>query len=1225
MRRPRRSRIAFGLALALSVPITAAFTAPPTATAATTLPTGFSEQVVLSGLNHPTKLVFSPDGRVFVAEKGGTIKVFDSLSDPTPTVFADLSGRVHDNEDKGLLGLALPPNFPSNPSVYVSYTWTQPIGGGLDLGDTCPTPGTGCIVSGRLSKLTANGDTWTGTEQVLINDWCQQFETHNVGDVAFGPDGALYMSGGEGASPVFTDWGQQGNPVNPCGDPPGGAGAALSPPTAEGGALRSQDIRTTGDPTGLSGTIIRIDPNTGAAKTDNPMYNATTDPNARRIVAYGLRNPYRWTFKPGTNEIWIGDVGWRTWEEINRLPNPLATPLTNFGWPCYEGNSQQPGYRDAGLALCQSLYSNNTSTGPVYTYGHHQQVNTNDGCPTGGSSPTGVAFYPTSGGTYPAAYRGALFWADYARNCIYAMKPTNGTPDPAKIETFAPGAAGPVDLEIGPGGDVYYVDIDGGTVRRINYNAGNQPPVAVIGADKTSGAPPLAVQFTAAGTSDPNAGDVLTYQWDFTGDGTWDAVGTTASYTYTTAGTYQAKLRVTDAGGLSDTKTLQIMVGTSAPVPVIDTPAAGLTWATNDTVTFTGHATDAQDGNIPAANLHWQLILQHCATPDNCHQHYITEVDGASGSFIGPDHEYPSYVELRLTATDSSGLSTTVTRRVDPKTVNLTFNSVPAGLNVTVGSITGVTPFTQTVIQKSTQTVSAPTPQTLSGTSYAFDSWSNGGAATQVITAPTTNTTYTANYTATGGGTCSDSFGYVCTTQTKTFTSADTVLSLTGDEGTQQITLPFAIKLYGQSYTTAWVDTNGLVSFVNPNGAATWQNGTLPNSAAPNATVYAFHDDLVVDANASVRTTTLGSAPNRQFVIEWRNPYIYGNTSRRITFEAILSENGDVITNYSSLDNDFEKGSSATVGIENADGSVGLAYSVNTPKLQSGRAVVFTAPGGGGTTDPPPPSTGAISGTVSVEGGGAVSGATVTLTPGTGSTTSGAGGAYAFSDLAYGTYTVTASYNGQSVSTSATLSSSSKTVNLTVPAAPPPPEPGSYAMTTLTTPFVAADTTVLALTGDDNIAQVTLPAPVKLYGQTYSTAWIDTNGKISFVNPGTTYVEHSALPSTAVPNATVYPFWDDLVVDASASVRMATVDGSVVIEWRNPYIYGNGVHNRITFSVAFAPDGTITMYYSGLDNDVEKGSGATVGVENATGTAAVQYLFNQALLASGKAVRFTPS
>src|SRR5688500_5675066 len=103
---------------------------PPTeADAVSTLPSGFQESVVFSGLNNPTNVEFSKDGRVIVAEKGGLIKVFDSLSDTTPTTFADLRTNVHNFWDRGLLGLALDPNFPTNPYVYVLYTYDAPIGG----------------------------------------------------------------------------------------------------------------------------------------------------------------------------------------------------------------------------------------------------------------------------------------------------------------------------------------------------------------------------------------------------------------------------------------------------------------------------------------------------------------------------------------------------------------------------------------------------------------------------------------------------------------------------------------------------------------------------------------------------------------------------------------------------------------------------------------------------------------------------------------------------------------------------------------------------------------------------------------------------------------------------------------------------------------------------------------------------------------------------------------
>ena len=1226
MLRSRRVALSSALALVLSLPVAGVIlTSGSPAGAATTLPAGFSEQIVFSGLTHPTKIVFSPDGRVFVAEKSGVIKVFDNLSDPVPTVFADLSAEIHDYEDEGLLALALPPNFPTSPYVYVGYTYDAPIGGtSPTFGDACPTTTTGCPVSGRVSRLQASGNVMVGTEQVLINDWCTQFETHALGNMAFGADGALYVSGGEGGSPVFADWGQTGGPVNPCGDPPGGVGGAMNPPTAQGGALRSQRVRATGSPGVLGGTIIRVDPATGAARTDNPLYNASSDPNNRRIVAYGLRNPYRWAFRPGTSEIWIGDVGWRNYEEINRLVNPLATPVTNFGWPCYEGVGEQSGYANADLALCETLYTAGTATPPALQYAHSDHVVAGDACPTGGSSPTGMAFYPSSGGNFPSQYAGALFWADYSRQCIYAMLPgAGGVPNASNVVAFAPGAATPVDLAIGPGNDLYYADVNGGTIRRIHYSSGNQPPTAAISANTTSGAPPLAVSFSAAGSTDPDAGDVSTYQWDFTNDGTFDATGSTANHTYTSNGTYTARLRVTDSGGQFDETTLQILAGTSAPVPVIDTPSASLTWATSNTISFTGHATDAQDGTLPASSLKWDLSLQHCYTTGDCHQHFLIQNQpGTSGSFQAPDHDYPSYLTLTLTATDSGGLSSSTTIALQPKTSVMSFDSSPSGLSLTVGSTTSVTPFTRTVIQGSTQSVAAPTPQTLNGSSYAFGSWSDGGAATHTISAPATNTSYVATYQQSGGGPCSDAYGYVCTTPTQTFTPANTtVLSLTGDDAVQQITLPFPVALYGQSYTTGWVDTNGVLSLANPNGFHA-VNGTLPSSALPNAAVYPFWADLVVDGSSSVRTASSGTAPNRQFTVEWRNVYIYGNTSRRLTFEAILAENGNVTFNYSGLDNAYERGSVATVGIENSNGSIGLAYSVNTAKLQSGTAVVFTAPGGS-PPPPPPPNTGSVSGTVSVSGGGAVSGATVTLNPGSLSTTTNASGAYSFTGLANGTYTVGASYNGQSTSAQVTVSGGgAATTNLTVPAAPPPG--GNYTVTTLSTAFVAANDTVLTLTGDDNLQQITLPTPVTLYGVQYTSAWVDTNGKISFVNPGTAYVEHGALPTAGAPNASVYVFWCDLVVDGASSVRTAVVSGALVIEWRNVHTYGN-VSRRLTFSAVFGADGTVTLHYQGIDNTVEQGSNSTVGVENAAGTLAAQYLYNQPLLGSGTAVRFTPS
>jgi len=255
----RISHLVIGLAMVLGliVPELAA----PAAAQGATLPAGFSDTAAFSGLTNPTVVRFSPDGRVFVAEKSGLIKVFDSLTDTTPTVFADLRTNVHNFWDRGLLGMTLAPNFPTDPSVYVLYTYDAAIGDTAPrwgvagaTSDGCPNPpgaGTdGCVVSGRLSKLTANGNQ-AGPETVLINDWCQQFYTHSMGSLNFGADGYLYASAGDGANPNYADYGQAG----------GGEGD---------GALREhahREHRCTDDHTGGDGLATPAD---GEGDDDEP-------------------------------------------------------------------------------------------------------------------------------------------------------------------------------------------------------------------------------------------------------------------------------------------------------------------------------------------------------------------------------------------------------------------------------------------------------------------------------------------------------------------------------------------------------------------------------------------------------------------------------------------------------------------------------------------------------------------------------------------------------------------------------------------------------------------------------------------------------------------------------------------------------------------------------------------------------------------------------------------
>ncbi len=644
---------------------------------AATLPAGFQQTIVFWNLVRPTAVRFSPDGRVFVTEKSGLIWVFSSLSAVTPTLFADLRTNVYDYWDRGLLGLALHPNFPATPYVYVLYTYDAPIGGTAPTwNDTCPNPpgsSNGCVASGRLSRLTASGSVMTGDEVVLLESWGQQFPSHSIGDLRFGPDGALYVSAGEGASFTNVDYGQFGSPKNPLGDPPVPVGGSQTPPTAEGGALRSQSLlRVEGGPILTSGTILRLDSN-GASLPDNPLAGSA-DETARRIIASGFRNPFRFAIQPGTGSLFVGDVGWDTWEEIDRIGSPNAAVM-NFGWPCFEGVAAQKNYAPVSLSLCQSLYSNpGAAIAPFWAYAHSQRVIPGETCPKGTSSISGIAFYDGTG-NYPATYNGALFFTDYSRRCAWVMlSDASGQPDPTKISTFIADAPTPIDFQPGPGGDLYYVDHLGGTIRRIQYNA----PVPVSTATPMSGGAPLTVEFDASGSTPAHPGDTLTYAWDFDDDGQYDD-STLAHPTrvYSTPGTYTARLRVTDNHGESAAADpITIRASDTPPVPVIDTPSATQTWRVGDLISFSGHASDVQDGPLPATALTWSIVLRHC--PAECHEHHLETLTGESaGSFSAPDHDYPSSLRLDLTATDSAGSSATQSVDLLPQTVTFTFDSSP--------------------------------------------------------------------------------------------------------------------------------------------------------------------------------------------------------------------------------------------------------------------------------------------------------------------------------------------------------------------------------------------------------------------------------------------------------------------------------------------------------------------------------------------------------------------
>jgi PKD repeat protein len=327
---------------------------------------------------------------------------------------------------------------------------------------------------------------------------------------------------------------------------------------------------------------------------------------------------------------------------------------------------------------------------------------------------------------------------------VYIRKNSVGAPP--SVQTFSAPAAGPVYLTTGPNGDIFYADFGGGTIRRFTY-AVNQPPTAVAQATPLTGSAPLTVTFDGSASTDPDAGDTITYAWDLDADGQFDdSTAAQPSFTYTINGGYQVRLRVTDNHGASSTASVVITVGSpnAPPIATIDTPAATLVWTVGSPISFSGHAIDQQDGVLPASALSWKIILHHC--PSNCHTHPVTDFVGvASGSFNAPDHDYPSHLEIQLTATDSQGLTDVKSVLIFPQTVSVGFESVPSGLQLTVGSSNSITPFSRTVIVASQNSVSAASPQSLNGSTYQFISWSDGGAQSHIITASAA-ATYTATY-----------------------------------------------------------------------------------------------------------------------------------------------------------------------------------------------------------------------------------------------------------------------------------------------------------------------------------------------------------------------------------------------------------------------------------------------------------------------------------------------
>jgi glucose/arabinose dehydrogenase len=735
-----------------------------------------------NGLQQPSTLDFAPDGTMFVAERNGRVLAFKSFteSDSDPILVAGILDEVHAIGDRGILGMKLDPEFPQDPYIYLSYTYDAPIGGDsddsdhehlADGSDDCDSSSDfGCLVSGRLVRIELDPTTYVAVggaqeppQEVLINSWCQQWLSHSIGDLEFVGDGELLMSGGDGASYNTSDVGQLSNA---CQDPPN-----------EGGALRSQDVRTpatAADATDYNGSLIRIDPDTAAALPENPfvvdpLFNATDEEDvaARRIIAYGLRNPFRFTLQPGSDRVYIGDVGWDRWEEIDelRLP-PQEQKAVNFGWPCYEGGPTeslvQPRYVRWEKPLCESLYGTPGGVrAPLFAYphsgtpGYEGRLFPGDACaPWAGSAIAGLAFYDPSLGdgaaAFPEEYDGTLFFTDAARGCIWTIREgSDGRPDPATVENFwvrqgSDPTFTPVDVVQGPDNALYVPSFHSDEIVQIRYLPDNQVPLAAIAADKSFGPLDLKVKFDATGSSDPDPADNLHFAWDLDGDGQFDdGTAAKAEHTYTESENETARVRVKDDVNHSDVALIDLYPGDEGPPDIsIVKPGPDLKWAIGESLEYEATAIDPDGeefGSGPGTlTPHWQFVLEHC--PAFCHDHPLTSSDTVSGEFSIPPHEYPSHLRLEFSATDSRGLSATKAVQAYPRLIEVGVGSNPPGVPLTLDGTTLANPFTATTIAGGRVAVSAPEEAILKGKPYVFSKWSdNGGRVHDVTSLNSTN------------------------------------------------------------------------------------------------------------------------------------------------------------------------------------------------------------------------------------------------------------------------------------------------------------------------------------------------------------------------------------------------------------------------------------------------------------------------------------------------------
>ncbi|MEV6373273.1 ThuA domain-containing protein [Micromonospora musae] len=628
----------------------------------------------------PMSLAVLPDGRVLHNTRGGQVRLYDPESGASPVI---TTIPVYTHDEDGLQTISIDPDFATNKWVYVYYSprlntpVDNPATPGVNEGDapatsTDPTVWDKFKGYNQLSRVkfvetpTPHLD-MTTEQQILRVDVDRGICCHVAGKVKFDGKGNLYLITGDDTNAGGSD-----------------GFAPINESPTQGPGYDAQ--RSSGNTNDLRGKVLRIKvkPNgtyTSPAGNLFPEAQDHDDKTRPEIFLMGLRNPFRFDVDDA-GRVYVAD-----YSPDSRTSNPTRGPegtgrwfatnkAGNYGWPyCYSPSlayvdfdfvtrtSGQPfncgapvndSPRNTGRSVLPAVqqpqfwytYENRTPCASAYL--ETPPIACDFKWPvlgTGGVGPHGGPIYTydpesTSATKFPEYYQNAVVFGEFTRDKLFMMR-TDGRGNLVGVEQFLPGFVfdNPMEMEFGPDGSLYLLEYGDGFFNAnpdaqlsvIRYVKGTRSPVAVLNATPTSGQAPLTVQFSAAGSHDPDPGESISYAWDFTSDGTVDSADPTVSHTYTGNGTYTARLTVTDSSGKTAVLTREITVGNTAPTVTVTAPVNGTFFNWGDQIPYTVEVTDPEDGPVDCSRVTVTFVLGH-----DTHGHPDSSTTGCTGILQSP-------------------------------------------------------------------------------------------------------------------------------------------------------------------------------------------------------------------------------------------------------------------------------------------------------------------------------------------------------------------------------------------------------------------------------------------------------------------------------------------------------------------------------------------------------------------------------------------------------------